>query len=304
MERKANSAACVSINTPQKDGAIARKPREHSQKSSQSTSFSLEMHLSCGIIAITRGRKERSQESQTPGPDRRGDAESSAGEDQGSKIPRRRVLRPSRHRAGQIRDAAPRIGRESTGDRRNGGIRRIQADVLSGQGQLRRSGDRRAGAQEAGPTGPAQGAGRSAAVYPGTSGCWQAYSGPSTGQTDSEKISSRYPPEDDRARSKRNLAVKPRSDGLAERLSDVVAQYETLRDAALARALAPEARSGLLIFLRRGLWGWARVLAASRASPPPEPRPLLSFSAGEESRDVIYILAAIAIGAQRRGATP
>ena len=154
------------------------------------------------------------------------------------------------------------------------------------------------------PTGATQGAGRSAAVYPGTSGCWQAYSGPSTGQTDSEKISSRYPPEDDRARSKKNLAVKPRSDGLAERLSDVVAQYETLRDAALARALAPEARSGLLIFLRRGLWGWARVLAASRASPPPEPRPLLSFSAGEESRDVIHILAAIAIGAERRGATP
>jgi hypothetical protein len=100
--------------------------------------------------------------------------------------------------------------------------------------------------------------------------------------------------------------VKPRSAGLAEHSSGVVAQYEALRNAALGQALAPEARSGLLLFLRRGLWGWARVLAASRASPLPELRrgALLSFLGGEESRDVIHILATMAMGAGRRGATP
>ena len=100
--------------------------------------------------------------------------------------------------------------------------------------------------------------------------------------------------------------MTPRSGDAAQQLSGVVAQYEALRNAALGQALAPEVRSDLLLFLRRGLWGWARVLAASGASPPPaEPRrrALLSFPSGEESRDVIHIFAAMAIGRERRGAT-
>jgi hypothetical protein len=43
--------------------------------------------------------------------------------------------------------------------------------------------------------------------------------------------------------------------------SNVMTQYETLRSAALGDALPPEARAGLMLFLRRGLWGWARVMA-------------------------------------------
>ncbi|MHB2009527.1 MAG: hypothetical protein ACYCOX_15975 [Acidobacteriaceae bacterium] len=91
----------------------------------------------------------------------------------------------------------------------------------------------------------------------------------------------------------------------AERLSGVVAQYEALRNAALGDALPPEARSGLLLFLRRGLWGWARVMATAGASPPLQPRSgtPLSFPAAEESTTVIHIFAAMAMGAERRGAT-
>lgn len=40
-----------------------------------------------------------------------------------------------------------------------------------------------------------------------------------------------------------------------ERLSGIVAQYEVLRSAALGHVLPPEARSGLLLFLRCGMWG-------------------------------------------------
>lgn len=43
--------------------------------------------------------------------------------------------------------------------------------------------------------------------------------------------------------------------------SRITAQYETLRAAALGEALPPEARHGLIVFLRRGMWGWARALA-------------------------------------------
>ena len=81
-------------------------------------------------------------------------------------------------------------------------------------------------------------------------------------------------------------------------------QYEALRNAALGHALAPEARSGLLLFLRRGMWGWARVLATAAASPPQPVRATsLSFSRAEESRTVIHIFAAIAMNTKHRGMT-
>ena len=46
----------------------------------------------------------------------------------------------------------------------------------------------------------------------------------------------------------------------------VVAQYEALRGAVLGDALPPEARTGLLLFLRRGMSGWARAVATMCAA--------------------------------------
>jgi hypothetical protein len=40
----------------------------------------------------------------------------------------------------------------------------------------------------------------------------------------------------------------------------IVAQYEMLRSATFGEALPPEARSGLIVFLRHGMWEWARTL--------------------------------------------
>jgi hypothetical protein len=54
----------------------------------------------------------------------------------------------------------------------------------------------------------------------------------------------------------------------AER-SIVVNQYETLRGAALGGALPPESRSGLMIFLLRGMWGWARRAVAAKGTFEP-----------------------------------
>jgi hypothetical protein len=77
--------------------------------------------------------------------------------------------------------------------------------------------------------------------------------------------------------------------------STAVAQYETLRMAMLGEALPPEARSGLMLFLRRGMWGWARALAvgsvrqepiAARRSNPAEPC---------ERGAIIYVFAAMAM---------
>jgi hypothetical protein len=75
-------------------------------------------------------------------------------------------------------------------------------------------------------------------------------------------------------------------------------QYETLRGAALGAGLPLEARSGLALFLRRGMWGWARALAVPRTRAWPT-HALLTTSgaqtAPDEQRTVIHLFAAMAV---------
>lgn len=79
-------------------------------------------------------------------------------------------------------------------------------------------------------------------------------------------------------------------------LSAILAQYETLRSAMLGEALPPEARSGLIVLLHRGMWGWARTLALATARQ--EPVPLSARCSNPEPlerRAVIHVLAAMAM---------
>jgi len=80
----------------------------------------------------------------------------------------------------------------------------------------------------------------------------------------------------------------------------IAARYETLRSAALGEPLAPEARSGLGLFLRRGLWGWARVLAVSGEPGPPTRPPAVSSTAPDHHKAVIQVFAAMAVNTNPR----
>jgi hypothetical protein len=81
--------------------------------------------------------------------------------------------------------------------------------------------------------------------------------------------------------------------------STIATQYETLRMAALGEALAPEARAGLMLFLRRGMWAWARALVAENA--PAQPNRASSDSvAPHPSKAVIQLFAAMAMNANSR----
>ncbi len=84
----------------------------------------------------------------------------------------------------------------------------------------------------------------------------------------------------------------------------VVTQYETLRGAALGDALPPEARAGLLLFLRRGMCGWARAVATLSASQRPTGSRPPNWGMPEEHRTVVHILASMAINVNYYGATP
>ncbi|WP_024882266.1 hypothetical protein [Methylosinus sp. LW3] len=84
--------------------------------------------------------------------------------------------------------------------------------------------------------------------------------------------------------------------------SALASDYEVLRAAALGEALPLMARSGLMLFLRRGMWGWAKALTAA-ADPTPEPidrRPFVSSRPGGYGA-VVHVLATIAAGTNHAG---
>jgi len=82
--------------------------------------------------------------------------------------------------------------------------------------------------------------------------------------------------------------------------STVSAQYETLRMAALGEALPPEARSGLMLFLRRGMWAWAQALASQKTREEPTHAPSLRSAASCQRSALIHILAAMAMSTLSR----
>ena len=84
----------------------------------------------------------------------------------------------------------------------------------------------------------------------------------------------------------------------------VVAQYEAMRAAARSEALPPEARTGLLLFLRRGMCVWARAVATMCAPQRPTGSRPSNVTIPEQYRAVVHILADMVINANHYGATP
>jgi hypothetical protein len=82
--------------------------------------------------------------------------------------------------------------------------------------------------------------------------------------------------------------------------SVTTAKYETLRVAALGGALPLDARSGLVVFLRHGMWGWARSLAGGGAPQPPVHQAARRPPAPLEHRAVLHVLAAMAMNRNDR----
>jgi hypothetical protein len=82
----------------------------------------------------------------------------------------------------------------------------------------------------------------------------------------------------------------------------VAHQYETLRTSALGGGLPLEARSGLALFLRRGMWGWAHAVAVLSTSPQPARSSLATSTPENEQRAVIHLFAAMAMRSTKRRA--
>lgn len=85
--------------------------------------------------------------------------------------------------------------------------------------------------------------------------------------------------------------------------STAVTQYETLRRAALGNPLPLEARAGLMLFLHRGMWGWAQAVTLMRTFEQPAGSRPSNWKPPEEHRTVIHLFAAMAIPTAISGAT-
>ena len=65
--------------------------------------------------------------------------------------------------------------------------------------------------------------------------------------------------------------------------------------AALGEVLPPTARSSLMLFLRRGMWGWAQALAAASLVQQPVHASLFTPPPRNERTAVVHVLATMAM---------
>lgn len=78
-----------------------------------------------------------------------------------------------------------------------------------------------------------------------------------------------------------------------------MSRYEALRGGALGQPIVPDARAGLTVLLRSGMWAWARASAMERS-------PMRTASRDAESgpvegpRDLVWLLADLTLALFRR----
>jgi hypothetical protein len=77
-------------------------------------------------------------------------------------------------------------------------------------------------------------------------------------------------------------------------LSSAIAnQYELLRGAALGEDLPVSARSGLMLFVRRGMWSWVKTLVAATDPRQDETHPSPAASPHAGHATIVHVLATI-----------
>lgn len=82
----------------------------------------------------------------------------------------------------------------------------------------------------------------------------------------------------------------------------IAARYEKLRSAMLGEALPPDARSGLVVFLHRGMWGWARALSVEPARLEPTQSRSSAPAQFNDRRAIVCLLAGMAMAIHNRRA--
>ena len=101
------------------------------------------------------------------------------------------------------------------------------------------------------------------------------------------------------ANYKKKSSATPCNVGYGPTSRDIVEQYETLRAAALGGGLPFDARSGLALFLRRGMWGWAQA-ATTPETLVHSRRPIASRMNSDEHQIVSQLFASMVMSISQR----
>ena len=233
----------------------------------------LDSRIKCGINILTFYlRKEYANVAQNgskeAGTYRGRHIKSFAREGQRPKVSRERILRSTGHCAGQIRNVAPCVCRERLGNGCRHRVWCLKTSLLSGKSKLGQSRYRGTGAEKARSSSASQDRWNHIGVYRETDRGRRTDSSSTIVQRNSTEIQDQGSPANNRACTcrKKNSSLNKASFEVATSNIQHAAQYECLRMAALGSALPVEARSGLAIFLRRGMWGW--IKAATRDFTP------------------------------------
>ena len=159
--------------------------------------------------------------------------------------------------------------------------------------------------QEARSPRPTQDPGRSLGVPQGADFPWRTDTRARVGEVAPEGVRPRCPSKNDRTsgRCKKNSEMTGITASLtALAPATVVARYERLRSAMLGEALPPDARSGLVVFLHRGMWGWARALSVEPARLEPIPSRSSAPAQLIERRAIVCLLAGMVMAINDRRA--
>jgi hypothetical protein len=79
----------------------------------------------------------------------------------------------------------------------------------------------------------------------------------------------------------------------------LVSRYEALRGGALGQPIGPDARAGLTVLLRSGVWAWARAMTTESSpmrTPPRSTDPVPHVRPG----DLVRLLADMTLASVRR----
>lgn len=199
----------------------------------------------------------------------------SPGEGPGRTVPLRALLRPSRPRAGTLRDAAPPSGREALDPHRGQRLRGQPSYLLPRGGGLQDARTSRSCSPEAGPEGTPP-------MYSGNS---RLRAGPSPEQSrsvmgraapgDCPEVWDHTSPENPGTGSRQGSKKRaPSSSSIEESPSPLTIEreYEALRKEALTASESSPSPPGMGVFLLRGWVGWAVSLPIFRPLPVPSPR--------------------------------
>ena len=174
-------------------------------------------------------------------------------------------------------------------------------DVLQGKGRVRQGWSCGAGSEEERSSRSTQASGQDVGLRRAAARFGHADPRTRTCSDGPGEILCRGPSKNYRACAnyKKNSSVTPCNVGYGPTSRDIVERYETLRAAALGGGLPFDARSGLALFLRRGMWGWAEA-ATTPETLVHSRRPIASRMNSDEHQILSQLFASMVMSISQR----